>query len=116
MKWKQADSTFKLLSKFGYIGIMHKFQELFETAVKMQSVSTSALAYEVIAAVKDGIAKNAMTEDESDELSKLKQSVASVDESFKKSAFIMLVASMMQMPGIMPADALAAELKNVPAA
>lgn len=27
--WKQADSTFKLLSKFGYIGIMHTFQELF---------------------------------------------------------------------------------------
>lgn len=102
-KWKQADSTFKLLSKFGYIGIMYKFQELFENAVKMNTVSTQKLADEVIAAIKENIAKSEnVSEEELAEAEKMRESIQKLDEGLKKNAFIMLVAGLMQIPGVMP--------------
>lgn len=117
MKWKQADSTFKLLQKFGYIGVMHKFQELFENAVKTSAVSTKRLADEVICAVRDNVAKaESLTgEREIAEACRMKDDLMKIDEGLKKNAFIMLVAGMMQIPGVMPADVLAAELGDVPA-
>lgn len=116
-KWKQADSTFKLLSKFGYIGIMYKFQELFENAVKMNTVSTQKLADEVIAAIRENIAKSEnVSEEELAEAEKMRESIQKLDEELKKNAFIMLVAGLMQIPGVMPQDALAKEMQNVPAA
>lgn len=103
-KWKIADATFKLLDKFGYMQILKQIKEAFndigiENAIMLQD----ALPSTIISITKDGIGN-------ADKLAENEQ----VDEGIKNAVSIGILASLLAIPGILPKEAVAAELRKVP--
>lgn len=77
-KWKIADSTFKLLGKFGYIGILHDYASIYDSLSDSKTISTDDCT-QVIATVDDNFSSDKITENEIRELFETDQ----VDEGLK---------------------------------
>lgn len=57
-KWKIADSTFKLLSKFGYIGILSKYASVSREIAQTASVDYTAICKTIVGAIQENFSTN----------------------------------------------------------
>ena len=92
-KWKIADSSFKLLDKFGYLKILKKFSKILESS---EDGDLDAISDAVVRSVRSSMNLN-----------------ETVDESVKGMGMYFILASILALPGIIPQKALADNLSKV---
>lgn len=93
-KWKIADSSFKLMDKFGYLKILKSFSKINE---HIDEYEADDVADCVISSVGGSINVN-----------------ETIDESLKNLGKFLVMAALMVIPGILGAEALAKGLQKVP--
>lgn len=103
-KWKIADATFKLLDKYGYIAILRQFIQDFQLLYSSKETDIEIIE-NLLATVKHYIYN-------ADKLSEqeLYEGLINEDGLFKTLA----IASLLAIPGLIPEQALAKELSNIP--
>lgn len=92
-KWKIADSSFKLMDKFGYLKILKRFSTILD---KIDGFTIDSLADGIINGVADSM-----------NLSE------SVDESLKNLGRFMVLSSFLCLPSVLPQEALAKSLSKI---
>ena len=92
-KWKIADSSFKLMDKFGYLKILKQFSNIYDKLEKVDGDITSSTVINVI--------KNNMN------------TTATIDESLSDLKKYFIIASMLVIPGLMSTEALAKDLAKI---
>lgn len=92
MKWKIADSSFKLMDKFGYLGILKSFQKIADNL----DGDMDLVADGVIRSVKNRIDVN-----------------ETIDESVGKIGALIMIASLLALPGFVTVDAIASGLRKI---
>jgi len=103
-KWKDTDSAFKLLGKFGYLSILKQASH----AVKHETPPEEA-AREMMQTVNDRISSKSLTDNEC--VSRIQQMIDEedmLDESIGQSMKLWAIAALMSIGGVLPASALAA--------
>ena len=93
-EWKVADSAFKMMDRFGYIGVLRVLANIDE---KIGMYSAEEAAEATLAAIRDKM--------------QLKESVG---ESLKGFGISMIIASLLWIPGILSKEALAKGISDVP--
>lgn len=92
-KWKIADSSFKLLDKFGYLKILKKFSKIYEN-IKDYDMKTTANY--VVNSIKNNTSIN-----------------ENIDESISSVKKYLAIAALLAIPSFLPQDALAQNLSRV---
>lgn len=92
-KWKIADSSFKLMDKFGYLKILKSFSKINEHVDRYEADDVADC---IIGSVGGSINVN-----------------ESIDDNLKNFGKWMMIASMLAIPGVINADSLAKGLGNV---
>jgi hypothetical protein len=92
-KWKIADSSFKLLDKFGYLKILKNFSKIYEN-IKDYDMKTTANY--VVNSIKDNKSIN-----------------ENIDESISSVRKYLAIAALLAIPSFLPQDALAQNLSRV---
>ena len=92
-KWKIADSSFKLMDKFGYLKILKNFAKITE---KMDMCDADSVSDSVIRSVKTSM--------------NIKETI---DESIKNLGKYLIFASFLYIPGILPMEALAQSFSKI---
>lgn len=96
-KWKIADSAFKLLDKFGYIKILKKFSSIDEVIKEHPDTDIDSVAKSIITSVQNTININ-----------------ETIEENMSKMTSTFLIAALLAIPGILPKEAIAKNLSEVP--
>lgn len=108
-EWKVADSAFKLLDKFGYLGILRECTRAWEK-IQNGECSVEQTIPGLIQAISNNVTSNPLVQNVDKELFENLQ-----DESMVSSlATILTIASMIAIPGVTNARTLERELKNIP--
>lgn len=107
-KWKVADSAFKLLDKFGYLGILRELTKCYEDIENGDDQN-------IIQRVIDVVQNNIMCNPELKNVDKLLENELQ-EEGMKDLGKIAVLVSMLAAPGLTNSRALAAELRSVPVA
>ena len=108
--WKIADSTFKLLDKFGYLGILRacaQQQDRFDE--DMSDIEMAMRA--IVQIISDKISTDALNDSEkafADKLLEVEQQNESVGSMLKLSA----IAALLAVPNLLPVTSLAKELSR----
>ena len=108
-EWKVADSAFKLLDKFGYLGILRECTKAWES-IQGGEKTTEQIIPDLIQAISNNVTKNPLVQNVDKELFENLQ-----DESVASNlATILTIVSMIAIPGVTNAKSLEKELKNIP--
>lgn len=108
-KWKIADSSFKLLDKFGYLKILRMLTQQYEKFQSGEDVSRDEVVETVIHEIKDNFSNNKYLNEE--DASRFKE----LDESIGKSVSeLALIAAMLAIPGLTNAKTLERNLNGLP--
>ncbi len=108
-EWKVADSAFKLLDKFGYLGILRECTRAWEQ-IQSGEATVEQIIPNLIQAISNNVTSNPLVQNVDKELFENLQ-----DESMVSSvATILTIASMIAIPGVTNARTLERELKNIP--
>lgn len=94
-QWKIVDTAFKLLDKFGYMAILKQYKKLLN---KIDNYTAKELGDEIINIFNN----NSLDEHEY------------INESFKNLSLTMCIATLLSIPGILPAKDLNDNFKNIP--
>lgn len=109
-EWKIADSTFKLLDKFGYLGILKacaEWVDMFD-----EDISDIEMAMKnVISTIGDKISMHALDDSEKSFDGKLLE-IEQQNESVKTMLGLPAIAALMSIGTFLPANALAKELSK----
>lgn len=105
-EWHLSDATFKLLDKFGYLGILKGFTECYQLFVQEEPEVDISIAERVISLVKDKIGNEKTLADAEDD--------EQIDEGAKEVLTMMTLVSMLAIKGILPAATLERNLREVP--
>ena len=108
--WKIADSSFKLLDKFGYLGILRACTQNLDRFDEDISDIEMALK-EVVATIGEKISTQALNDSESTFLQKL-QEVESLDEDASSLVKMSVIAGMMAISSLLPAASLSKSLSK----
>jgi LysM repeat protein/predicted nucleotidyltransferase len=92
-KWKIADSSFKLMDKFGYLKILKQFSNINDKLDKVDGDITSSTVINII--------KNNMN------------TTSTIDESLSDLRKYFVIASLLVIPGLMSTEALANDLSKI---
>lgn len=108
-EWKVADSAFKLLDKFGYLGILRECTRAWES-IQDNEKTVEQIIPDLIQAISNNVTQNPLVQNVDKELFENLQ-----DESMVSNlATIMTIVSMIAIPGVTNARTLERELKNIP--
>lgn len=107
-KWHITDATYKFMCKFGYIDILKKLMDFEDFDETQMDVIVSA----VLSAVRDNFSQNKQLNDSEKKF--FTEVDGQLEEGLKENLFLAAIAGMLQIPGLMPQDALADQMKNVP--
>lgn len=105
-----VDAAFKFLEKFGYIQIMKDVIKVYDDSeADIEKISEELLVDTILESVKENMSLKHLQDSEDQEfIQKLEE--ADLEESAKDLVKISLIASMMSITGLLPANALAKEL------
>ena len=106
--WKIADSTFKLLDKFGYLGILKGCSQSLDRFDEDMSDIEMAMK-DVIATIGEKISVHAL-DDSEQEFANMLLELDQQNESFSSMMKLSAIASLMAISSFLPANALAKEL------
>lgn len=110
-KWKIADSSFKLLDKFGYLKILRMLTQQYEGFQNGNDVSRNDVVETVIHEIKDNFSNNKYLGEE--EIAVFKE----LDESIaRRLSELAVIASMLAIPGVTNARTLERNLNSLPSA
>lgn len=108
-EWKVADSAFKLLDKFGYLGILRECTRAWES-IQDNEKTVEQIIPDLIQAISNNVTQNPLVQNVDKELFENLQ-----DESMVSNlATIMTIVSMIAIPGVTNARTLERELKSIP--
>ena len=108
--WKIADSSFKLLDKFGYLGILRACTQNLDRFDEDTSDIEMALK-EVVKTIGEKISAQALNDSESIFLQKL-QEVESLDEDASSLVKMSVIAGLMAISSLLPAASLSKTLSK----
>ncbi len=103
-KWKIFNSTFKLLNKFGYLGILREFKTIYEIIDLKDIEYIKQICGKIVSVVKNKLGDNTNLNE-----------IENLNEDVQKLLSIALIASLLAIPLVLPAKSIEAQLKNVPA-
>lgn len=110
-----VDAAFKFLDKFGYVQIMKDFVQLYDDKKAGAKLSQSYIVSQILASVKENMSLKHLQDSEDQEfIKKLEEVDQLLNESLGKTVSLAAVISLLAVPSILPRDALAADLKNIP--
>ena len=108
-EWKIADSAFKLLDKFGYLGILREMTTAYQD-LNSKKRTIEEIIPNIIAVIQNNIMSNPAIQNVDKQLFEDLQ-----DESVASNlATILTIVSMIAIPGVTNAKSLEKELKNIP--
>ena len=99
-KWLVADATYKFLTKFGYIDILKAYDKVLENA---SDENNDELIYGIIEAVRSNFSSNRSLNDS--EKQYFIEADQSLSEGPRQAFSISLLAALLAIPGILPAEA-----------
>jgi len=108
-KWKVADSAFKLLDKFGYLGILREFTKCYEEIQDGESDMRDA-----VDRIVDVVQNNIMQNPELVNTNKLLETELE-GESLKDLGKLAAIVSLLAIPGVTNAKMLTRNLEKLPA-
>ena len=109
-KWKVADSAFKLLDRFGYLGILRELTRCYE-----EMRDGEADAEDAVDRVVDVVQNNIMRNPELVNTNKLLETELE-SESLKDFGKVAAIVSLLAIPGVTNARTLTRSLERIPAA
>ena len=105
-----VDAAFKFLEKFGYIQIMKDMLELYDGKNSGERLSQSYIVDQILASVKSNMSLKHLQDSEDQQfIQKLKEAEC-LDESIGNLVKVSIVAALMAIPNLLPAEPLAKEL------
>lgn len=110
-KWKIADSSFKLMDKFGYLGILREMTRAWEQIQnKNNFINMDQVISRIINVIQDNIMKNPNLQNVDKELFE-----SLIDENVAKNlSTLALIVSMIAIPGLTNAKGLERDLRKIP--
>lgn len=111
-KWHQTDAAFKLLDKFGYVSILKKYCEFDDYAKETGSIDFDQACSAIIGAVRENFASNASLNDSEKQF--FTEVDAELNEDIVSTTRLMALAAALAIPGLIPQNALAKEMKSIP--
>lgn len=110
-----VDAAFKFLDKFGYVSIMKDMIQLYDDKKNGAKLSQSYICSQILVSVKENMSLKHLEDSEDQEfIKKLEEADQLLNEGLGKSISLAAVVSLLAVPSILPRDALAADLKNIP--
>ena len=109
--WQIADSSFKLLDKFGYLGILKACAQSVDRFDEDLSDIQMAMKH-VVSTISDKISMHALDDSEECEFAAKIQEMDAVNESAKSMLSLAAVVGFLAIPNILPAATLQKELSG----